>query len=116
MIKMIFMLKKRKGMATDEFIQRYETGHKLLGEKHVPNAVNYVRRFLNPASQLFWEGAQDFDVITELWFENQNELDKAMAHLARPEVANEIAEDEEELFDRSATRIYVVSEEHQSQK
>jgi hypothetical protein len=41
-------------------------------------------------------------------------MDAAMLYLRRADVAAEIAADEELQFDRSATRVYIVREEHVS--
>lgn len=115
MIKLVFLLKRKPGMTRAEFIERYENGHARLGEKHVPNAVRYVRRYFQPIPELFTGDSvePDHDVITELWFEDQQGYAEAMRHLALPEVVAEIIADEEELFDRPAHRVFLV-DEHES--
>ncbi len=117
MIKMITLLKKRPGMSANEFQTYYESCHARLGERYVSNAVKYVRRFVKPMPELYIGKANDpdFDVIMELWFENRTELNKALEVLFRPEVASEIENDEIRLFDREHTRVFVVTEECESQ-
>lgn len=112
MIKMIFMLKRRPDMTREAFIARYEGGHATLGEKHVPNAARYVRRYLEPVAELFTGEViePDHDVITELWFDDEEQYAIAMQRLAEPEVATEIVADEEQLFDRSKHRVFMVDE------
>jgi hypothetical protein len=109
-VKMVFMLKRRPGMSRADFIQYYESHHARLGEKYVPNAVRYVRRFLDPVAGPWSKPADEFDVMTELWFANKQEVDRAMAHLSEPKIHDEIAVDEERLFDRSRTQVYLITE------
>ncbi len=110
MIKMVFMLKRRVGMSVKDFIERYESGHVPLGERHVPDAARYVRRYLEPVAGPFSDADSEFDVITEVWFDTEADYTRAMARLADPAIAAEIAEDEEYLFDRSRSRAYLVYE------
>jgi uncharacterized protein (TIGR02118 family) len=112
MIKMIFMLKRRAGMSRAEFERYYESNHAKLGEKHVVNAARYVRRYLKGLPEPLTGAVTepDFDVITELWFETQSDMDAAMKHLMNAEVVQEIAADEDRLFDRSRNRVYLVEE------
>jgi hypothetical protein len=113
MVKMVFMLKRRDGMSRADFIQYYESHHARLGEKYAPNAARYVRRFLDPVPGPWSKPADEFDVMTELWFANQREADRAMAHLSEPAIHEEIAADEARLFDRSRSRVYLITE-HES--
>jgi hypothetical protein len=113
MVKMVFLLKRRPGMSRADFIQYYESHHVLLGEKYVPNAVRYVRRFLEPVPGPWSKPADEFDVMTELWFANKQEADLAMAHLSEPKIHDEIAADEKRLFDRSRSQVYLITE-HES--
>lgn len=112
MIKLIFMLKRRPGMSREDFIARYEGGHAQLGAKHVPNAARYVRRYLEPLPELFTGEViePDHDVITELWFDDEEQYAIAMLRLAEPDIAAEIVADEELLFDRSKHRVFIVDE------
>jgi uncharacterized protein (TIGR02118 family) len=112
MIKMMFMLKRRAGMSSEEFERYYESNHARLGEKHVVNAARYVRRYLKGLPEPFTGTVRepDFDVVTELWFETQADMDAAMSHLVKSEVVQEIAADEDKLFDRSRNRVYLVEE------
>ena len=110
MVKLVFMLKRRPGMSREEFLRYYEQHHARLGEKYVPNAVRYVRRFIDPMAGPSGGGDADYDVLTELWFANQGEVDKAMKLLSDPKVHAEIEADEKVLFDRAATRMYMITE------
>ena len=86
MIKMIVLLKRKAGLTRDQFIARYEGGHAKLAEKHLTNAVRYVRRYLEPLPELFTGDTiePEHDVITEVWFENQEQYEIAMKRLRSP--------------------------------
>lgn len=109
-VRLVFMLKRKAGMSREEFLRYYEQHHARLGEKYVPNATRYVRRFLDPMAGPSGGGDAEYDVLTELWFKNQAEMDKAMKLLSDPKVHAEIEADEKVLFDRAATRMYVITE------
>ena len=49
MFKTITLLKRRPGTTMAEFIDYYETHHRVIGEKYLRgHATRYVRRFLHP--------------------------------------------------------------------
>ncbi|MFK7733738.1 MAG: EthD domain-containing protein [Pseudomonadales bacterium] len=112
MIKMITTLKKKSGMSTERFRAYYENHHRLIGEKYLKGyASRYVRRYLNPVPDEFGELlAPEFDVLLEIWFADEVALQACMVKLNEPTVAEEIAVDEEKLFDRSLKRSYTVDE------
>jgi len=115
MIKYVHLMKRNPKLSFEEFVEYYETKHRLIGIEHVPQAIYYSRRFLKPLTSTAVEGynlGADFDVIMEQWFENQAAYDQAMAHVLKPEVTALIVADEEHLFDRSKSRFFVVVEEH----
>jgi hypothetical protein len=76
------------------------------------NAARYVRRYLKGLPEPFTGTVTepDYDVITELWFDNQADMEAAMSYLRKAEVTQEIARDEEKLFDRSRNRLYLEEE------
>ena len=113
MIKSIGLLKRREGMSVAEFRDYYESTHRRIGEKHLRGfAARYLRRFLEPADGRP-VNENEFDVILEIWYPDQDAYDRGRAHLGRPEVRAEIVADEEKLFDRARSRFFVV-EEHES--
>jgi hypothetical protein len=52
-------------------------------------------------------------VILEIWYADQDAFERCSANLGRPEVRAEIVADEEQLFDRTRNRFFLV-EEHES--
>ncbi|MFN3231821.1 MAG: EthD domain-containing protein [Alphaproteobacteria bacterium] len=115
MFKTVCLLKRRAGMSFEDFQAYYETHHRKIGEKVLPHDVRYMRRYLHPVpNPVTGESPElEFDVLTEMWFDTQEAFDAAMAALGEPEIAAEIAEDEEKLFDRSKIRFCTI-EEHES--
>lgn len=114
MIKFIALLKRKKDMPFDDFIARYENFHARFAEPYLRDALQYERRYIrpygNPVDGSFHE--PDFDVVTEIWFKDQETLDRTMGAIANH--AEAFAEDEEHLFDRPATRIFTVLAEKAS--
>ena len=113
MIKMIGLLKRRPGMSPQAFRDYYEATHRRIGEKYLNGfACRYLRRYLTPfANPLTGEAEEgEFDVVLEIWYPDQAALDAANAQFAVAEIAREIAEDEERLFDRSRMRFFFVDE------
>ena len=110
MIKTITMLKRKPGMSLEDFIVYYETHHRLIGEKVLKSyAIRYSRRYLQPRPDRSGATAEpDHDVLTEVWFPDQDAADAAARAIA--EHAAEIAADEEKLFDRSKLRGFSVLE------
>lgn len=114
MIKTITLLKRRPGLSVSEFRAYYESRHVLLGLKYTqPEALRYTRRYLSTLGD-DQGGDPCFDVAMELWFADRPTLDRVMQRLQRPDIAAEIAADEEALFDRAQTRFMVVDEEIES--
>ena len=113
MAKLVCFLKRRKGMSFDEFVKYYETRHAPLAAPYMTNARHYTRRYLQPSSNPTntVAPAADFDVITEIWFDHRAALDADMAKLGAPDVAKMIAVDEEKVFDRPATRVFIIDHE-----
>jgi hypothetical protein len=111
--KSIALLRKRADITHDAFVAYYETKHAPLIRSLFPGLiVDYRRNYCNFAGAFHSEGAApfDFDVITELWFADRAAYDLMIEKSATPEIMRAIAEDEENLFDRSCTRMFLVEE------
>lgn len=112
MLKVVTLLKKREGMSTAAFRRYYEDHHRLIGEKYLAGfASRYLRRYLDtlPGRESDREAA-GFDVLLEIWFEDEARYLACGERLSEPAVAAEIARDEEALFDRSCKRSFVLHE------
>ena len=122
MIKQVALLKTKEGMSYDAFVRRYEEGHAPLCIKVIPQIAKYHRNFVIPGSMVALEhvGAAAakpfFDVVTEVWFENQAKLDELSNALAKTNVGAIIAEDETHLFDRSQMIMFAAEERFEPTK
>ncbi len=115
MFKTVCLLKRRPGMSFEDFVAYYETYHRKIGERVLPTARRYMRRYLHPVPNPLTGEVEEleYDVLTEIWFDSRDAYEAGMAALAAPKTAAEIAEDEEKLFDRSKNRFCTI-EEHES--
>jgi hypothetical protein len=112
MFKCIALLKRKEGLSRAAFIDYYETRHSVLIRRLLPDILDYRRNFVEPDGAFVFPGAApiDFDVITEIRFADRAAYERFIAKAAEPDIARQIAEDEENVFDRSATRLLVVEE------
>ncbi len=116
MFKMIGLLKRRPGMTVEEFREYYETKHRVIGEKYLKgHASRYMRRFLTPIANSITGNLpeSEYDVVLEIWYPDREAYEANNKLLGQPDVAAEIAEDEEQLFDRPRNRFFFV-DEHES--
>jgi hypothetical protein len=106
---LITLLKRREGMSKADFMAYYESHHRKIGEKVLAGyATRYVRRFLHPVDGV--DTNEDADVVMEIDFPDQATADVCFAAMAKPAIADEIADDEAKLFDRSRIRTFTVEE------
>lgn len=111
MIKVIALLRRKPGLSREAFIAYYETRHAPLIRSLLPGIADYRRNFVDRAGAFESAvAAIDFDSVTEMRFASRAAYDTFLAVAARPEVAAAIAADEEQVFDRAATRMFVVDE------
>jgi hypothetical protein len=110
--KILLFMKRRPGMTFEAFKDYYENHHAPLCAKYASGVSRYVRRFLTPHPNPE-TGASDelqFDVITELWFEDEAIFRGTVQYLATSIMPAEVVEDEKQLFDRARTRMATVVE------
>lgn len=110
--KILLLLKRRPGMSLEDFRDYYENVHSKIGEKYANGIVRYVRRYLepqpNPDSGV--SGELPYDVITELWFEDEKIYKGTVEYLSTSIMPDEVVEDEKRLFDRPTMRMATVVE------
>lgn len=114
MVKVMLLLKRRPGMSLAEFIERYESVHVPLAEKHVKGLARYARHYLHPSAyDMLGEEIDEpaYDVLTELWYENMEGVTAQQeSNRNHPERMADIIADEEQLFDRSKSRMAFVED------
>ena len=111
-VKVVTMLKRKPGMSREAFVQRYETYHAVLAARLVPGLLDYRRMYISAERPAFGTQppALDYDVITTLVFADLPSYERAFDTLKRPDIARQIGEDEEHLFDRTNITAYLVEE------
>lgn len=130
LVKFVALIKRKDGLSPEQFEAYYEQHHKLLGHKYLPGARRYRRRYISPV----WDtsgGENDqetfgliepalggghsappqYDVVTEIWFDEEAQLREVFAVMALPEHLQEIVADEEKFMDRTQTCAYLVRNE-----
>jgi len=110
--KLLLFLKRRPGMSLQEFRDYYENVHRKLAEKYASGIRRYVRRYVQPLSNPRTGPIEEmeFDVITELWFDDRAVFDKVAELTSGGVLPPEIEEDEKRLFDRTKSRSATVVE------
>jgi uncharacterized protein (TIGR02118 family) len=113
MYKVVVMLKKRAGMSDSDFRKHYEDIHAPLGLSLMPRARRYTRKYLDSGGSKSSPTVDDaFDVITEAWFQTEEDYLATIAEMQSRR--DELDQDEFNLFDRAAARYYVVVNEAES--
>jgi uncharacterized protein (TIGR02118 family) len=82
--KILLFMKRRPGMTVEAFREYYENHHAPLCAKYAKNLKRYIRRYIDaqPHPETDTSGEPPFDVITELWFDDEASL-KALWHTLR---------------------------------
>jgi hypothetical protein len=110
--KILLFMKRRPGMSVEAFKDYYENHHAPLCATYASGMKRYERRFLtahpNPETGATEELA--FDVITELWFDDETIFRNTVAYLSTSIMPDAVVEDEKRLFDRTKTRMATVVE------
>jgi uncharacterized protein (TIGR02118 family) len=107
MLKVFAFLTKRDAISTRAFIDYYENHHIPLVLGLAPTPAVYKRNYLMRGDEFKREDDTiDFDVITELVFNDRTEFVAWLETLG----VDEIAADEERFLDRSRTRAYMIEE------
>jgi uncharacterized protein (TIGR02118 family) len=110
--KILLFLKRRPGMTVEEFKDYYENRHVPLCSKYTSALSRYIRRYLTPHPNPD-TGAKDelpYDVITEMWYEDEAAYRTAVEYLSTSIMPDEIVADEKNLFDRSKIRMATIVE------
>jgi uncharacterized protein (TIGR02118 family) len=110
--KVLLFMKRRAGMTVEAFRDYYENHHAPLCAKYAANLKRYIRRYIDalPHPETGTPGEPPFDVITELWFDDEAMFKSTLAYITTTIMPAEIVEDEKKLFDRTSFRIATVVE------
>ena len=117
MFKAVGLGKRKPGMSFEDFVEYYRTKHGKLGERVMKRvgATRYARRFIQPVPNPYTGEIpeSDFDVIIEFWYDDEEAFKKCF-EIVTGELREEFEADEENFFDRGASRLMIEVEEHES--
>jgi len=112
--KILLLMKRRPGMSVADFRDYYENHHVPLAMSHGGGVQlsKYVRRYLEPQgnAETGLNEELPYDVITELWFDNEAMWQGTVQYLTTTIMHPEVVADELNLFDRTTMRIATVVE------
>ena len=110
MIKLVTLIKRKRGMSPEAFRDHYETLHAPMAVRLLPMLARYERNFVvrNDSDDAF----PDFDVITIIWLEDQAAYDAFRARLAEPDVLAEVRADEARFIESGGIHAFMVAEHH----
>jgi len=102
----MLLVRRRDGLSREQFREYYETKHAVLAASSMPKCVRYVRNFVQDEPS----GPQDFDVITEFWFDVEGSWDEAIPAMTDHATRQMLAVDEANFMDRASMRVVTVAE------
>jgi hypothetical protein len=121
MVKLLIFMKRKPGLSRQQFIDYYENNHIVLIARHFGEfQTDYRRSYAEDAAPFGLTGVADspesgkagvdFDVLTEIWLKDRATMDAMFARNAQPDIAAEVAADEENFVDRASVRFHIVEE------
>jgi hypothetical protein len=110
--KILMFMKRRPGMSVEAFRDYYENHHVPLCLKYSSAVNRYIRRYLDPQphAESGTNAELAYDVITELWFEDEATWRGTVDYLAASVMPDDVVADEMNLFDRPTMRMATVIE------
>jgi len=107
MINVLLFVKRKAGLDHETFRVHYETVHAPLAIAEMPFLRRYVRNYSAPVPGT---PEPEFDVLTEMWFDDEAGWLQTIAHVMDPETGSKLAQDEETFMDRTSMRSVIVDE------
>lgn len=110
--KILLFMKRRPGMSVEAFRDYYENHHVPLALKYSTAVTRYTRRYLEPHRNPDTgdDSELPYDVLTELWFDNEETWRGTVQYLETSVMSDEIVTDELNLFHRPTMRMATVVE------
>ena len=105
MLKLLAFIRAREDLTREAFIDHYENEHVPLVRRLLPMVGEYRRNYIDPNLVPGDGGSFDYDVVTELVFEDQAALDAFWETIRRPDVVAAIREDEAKFLASDHTRL-----------
>lgn len=96
----------------EQFEDYYEKHHVPLVLSIAPFIARYLRNYIKPTSPMGTSDTQSStcDVVTEIWFNNEEDLQKFRENWSAPEAQQKIVPDELNFLDRDSVKMFIVKE------
>jgi uncharacterized protein (TIGR02118 family) len=110
--KIILLMKRKPGIGMDEFRDYYENRHVPLCRPYMSGIARYFRRYLEPQPHAESGTNEElpYDVITEMWFDNEENYKGTLQYITTSVMPDEVVQDELNFFHRPTMRIATVVE------
>lgn len=106
MYKVLAFIRRKPGLSPDRFREYYETQHVPLIERLTPPMAAYKRNYLNlDAPYKRDENHLEFDVVTEMEFEDEAACKAWFTAFGEPAVLNEVLADEAKFVDQARLMV-----------
>lgn len=117
MLKMIYCIRKKEDIASDEFFRYWKKEHGPIVKRYAA-AMRIVRYTQNPTLKTPFNDAireakghqEPFDGIAELWWKDIDDLQQAMISVDFTEAQNALFEDEKKFIDFERSCSYFCEE------
>ena len=106
MIKVITVVKRKRGIDRPEFYKYWKETHGPLIARNIPNMRRYVQNHFVDVPGMEYEG----DGIIEVWYDDVKAMQESLAFNTKPE-AKLLGEDWAKIADMGRPRMWV-AEEH----
>ena len=105
MLKLIAFITAKPELSREAFIDYYENHHVPLVRRLLPSVGQYRRSYVQDGLIPAGTAAPDYDVMTELLFDDQAALDAFWKTISEPDVLAAIREDEASFLLSDRTRM-----------
>lgn len=110
-VKMVAFLSRRSDFSHAQFEQYYEDNHTPLALRALPRISKYVRNYIEPGAEFNNRpGGAPCDVVTEVWWDTEEDYQYCQKACATSELFKELQVDETKFMDTGAIRICLVKE------
>jgi uncharacterized protein (TIGR02118 family) len=111
MPKLIALISKQPQLSMEDFRHYYETNHAPLIQRLLPMIQRYTRSYLPPEPETPGRtNLANFDVLTELWFDSEADVESFWKRIRQPDVIAAIRADEAHFLLVDRTVMYTVDE------
>lgn len=110
--RILLFMKRKPGLTMDEFRDYYENRHIPLCAPYMQGIAGYRRNYIvpQPHAESGTNEELPYDVITEMFFDDEETYKNTVEYLANTVMPDEIVADEANFFHRPTMRMTTVVE------